>query len=158
MVASAPTQIRIGQIAPDFKLLDTHGTPVQLASLRGGPVLVVFYPFAFSRICSGELCELRDNFADFESAGVRLLAISCDPMFSLKAWSEAENFNFDLLSDFWPHGEVAREFGVFDEAAGMATRGSFLIDSVGVVSWAVVNERGQRRDIAGYQAALRTLP
>ncbi len=156
-MASAQTQVQIGQIAPNFELLNTHGTPVELASLRGKAVLVVFYPFAFSRICSGELCELRDNLVDFESAGVRLLAISCDPMFSLKAWAEEEDFGFDLLSDFWPHGEVARRFGVFDEESGMAVRGSFLIDAAGVVRWSVVNGRGQRRDLAGYQAALTTL-
>lgn len=144
----------LGQEAPDFELRNTHGTPVRLSSLRGRRVLVVFYPFAFSGICSGELCELRDNFADFESADVTLLAISCDPMFSLKAWSEQEGFAFDLLSDFWPHGQVARDYGVFDEQNGMATRGSFLLDADGIVRWVVVNERGQRRDYEGYREAL----
>lgn len=158
MAASVGTDsLALGQVAPDFELKNTHGTPVRLSELRGGPVLVVFYPFAFSGICSGELCELRDNFADFESADVTLLAVSCDPMFSLKAWSEQEGFGFDLLSDFWPHGQVAREYGVFDETGGMAVRGSFLIDADGVVQWAVVNERGQRRDFEAYRTALAQL-
>lgn len=143
-----------GHPAPDFTLSDTHGTPVHLADLRGENVLVVFYPFAFSGICTGELCELRDNIEEFETAGVRLLAVSTDPVFALKAWQEAEGFGFDLLSDFWPHGEVATAFGVFDDAAGHALRGSFLVDADGIVRWSVVNPRGQRRDLDGYRQAL----
>jgi len=99
-----PMTLRPGDPAPDFTLQDTHGTPVHLADLHGEPVLIVFYPFAFSGICTGELCELRDNIEDFETAGVRLLAVSTDSVFTLKAWQQQEGFSFDLLSDFWPHG------------------------------------------------------
>ena len=147
--------LRPGDPAPDFTLPDTHGTPVHLADLfADGPVLVVFYPFAFSGICTGELCELRDNIEEFETAGVRLLAVSTDPVYSLKAWQQQEGFGFDLLSDFWPHGDVARAYGVLDEERGHALRGSYLIDADGVVRWAVVNPRGQRRDLEAYRAAL----
>ena len=149
--------LRPGDPAPDFTLQDTHGTPVHLADLRGEPVLLVFYPFAFSGICTGELCELRDNIEDFEAAGVRLLAISTDPVFALKAWQQAEGFGFDLLSDFWPHGEVARAYGVLDEENGHALRGTFLVDADGVIRWSVVNGRGQRRDLEAYRAALSSL-
>ena len=151
------SDIQVGQQAPDFELKDTHGTPVKLSNLRGEKVLVVFYPFAFSGICTGELCELRDNFALFETEGVRLLAVSCDPVFTLKAWADVEGYKFDLLSDFWPHGEVAKAYGVFDEELGLAVRGSFLIDEEGVVQWAVVNDKGQARDFAGYKQALAQL-
>ena len=147
--------LRPGDPAPDFTLPDTHGTPVHLADvLTDGPVLVVFYPFAFSGICTGELCELRDNIEEFETAGVRLLAVSTDPVYALKAWQQQEGFGFDLLSDFWPHGDVARAYGVLDEERGHALRGSYLIDADGVVRWAVVNPRGQRRDLEAYRAAL----
>lgn len=148
------TAIQPGDPAPDFTLPDTHGTPVNLADLRGETVLVVFYPFAFSGTCTAELCELRDNIEDFETAGVRLLAVSTDPVFTLKAWQEKEGFGFDLLSDFWPHGEVARAYGVFDDVTGHPLRGSFLIDPDGIVRWSVVNPRGQRRDLEGYRQAL----
>ena len=124
-----------GDLAPDFTLPDVHDTPVTLSELRGGPVAVVFFPFAFSGICSSELCELRDNLEDFEAAGVRLLAVSCDPMFALRAWGEREGFGLDLLSDFWPHGAAARAYGVFAEENGAAVRGSFLVDADGVVRW-----------------------
>ncbi|MBC7290235.1 MAG: peroxiredoxin [Actinotalea sp.] len=146
-----------GEPAPDLVLPDTHGTPVSLAELRGRAVAVVFYPFAFSRTCTAELCELRDNLEDFEAAGVRLLAVSCDPVPALRAWSEQEGFGFDLLSDFWPHGAAARAFGVLDEASGMATRGSFLVDADGIVRWSLVNPRGLARDLGEYRAALAAL-
>ncbi|MEP7763604.1 peroxiredoxin [Sanguibacter sp. 25GB23B1] len=146
-----------GAPAPDFTLTDTHGTPVTLSSQRGAPVLLVFFPFAFSGICTGELCELRDNIADFETAGVQLYAVSCDAVFAQKAWAEQEGFGFDLLSDFWPHGDVARRYGVFDDERGLALRGSFLLDADGVLRWSVVNDRSQRRELAGYRDALSLL-
>ena len=147
----------VGSPAPDLALPDTHGTPVTLSGLRGTPVALVFFPFAFSGICTGELCELRDNIAAFDDAGVRLLAVSCDPMFTLRAFGEQEGYGFDLLSDFWPHGDAARAYGVFDEATGHALRGSFLVDAEGVVRWSVVNPRGQARPLAAYREALASL-
>ncbi|MPV37469.1 peroxiredoxin [Georgenia subflava] len=149
--------LAVGQQAPDFELPDTHGTPVRLSALRGGPVVVVFFPFVFSGICTTELCELRDNIADFAAHGARLLAISTDAMFAQRAWAESEGFGFDLLSDFWPHGEVARSWGVLDESNGHALRGSFLVDADGVVRWAVVNPRGVARDLDAYREALTAL-
>ncbi|NCT90107.1 peroxiredoxin [Cellulomonas sp. APG4] len=152
--AGAP---RPGDVAPDLTLPDVHGTPVSLADLRGTPVTLVFYPFAFSGICTGELCELRDSLEDFEAAGARLLAVSCDPVPALRAWSEQQGFGFDLLSDFWPHGQAARAYGVFDEQKGLAVRGSFLIDADGIVRWSVVNPPGQARALGDYRAALAAL-
>ncbi|MBB2921491.1 peroxiredoxin [Cellulomonas cellasea] len=155
-VPGAP--VGVGDPAPDFTLDDTHGTPVRLGALRGAPVLVVFVPFAFSGRCTQELCELRDNLGELEGSGVRLLVVSCDATFSLRAWAEQEGYTFALLSDFWPHGEVARAYGVFDEAHGLALRGSFLVDAEGVVRWCVRNPRGVVRDLADYRAAVAALP
>ncbi|RYV52603.1 peroxiredoxin [Pengzhenrongella frigida] len=153
----AARAVQVGELAPDFTLPDTHGTPVRLSDLRGEAVAVVFVPFAFTGICTGELCELRDNIGDFDAAGVRLLVVSCDPTPSQRAWSEQEGFGFDLLSDFWPHGAAAQAFGVFDAAKGRSVRGSFLIDDAGIVRWTVVNPSGQPRDLAGYRTALAAL-
>ncbi len=147
-----------GDVAPDLELVDTYGTPVSLSGLRGTPVVLVFIPFAFSGTCRGELCEIRDNIAAFDGAGVRVLAISCDSTFTLRAWKEQESYGFDLLSDFWPHGEAARAYGVFDEAHGRPLRGSFLVDADGVVRWSVVNPAGQARDLGAYRAAIAALP
>jgi peroxiredoxin len=147
----------VGDPAPDFALTDTHGSPVGLADLRGTPAVVVFVPFAFSGVCTGELCELRDNLDLFRSAGVRLLVVSCDPVHALRAWAEHEGYTFDLLSDFWPHGAAATAFGVFDADRGRATRGSFLLDADGVVRWSVVSPAGQARSLEGYRTAIAAL-
>jgi peroxiredoxin len=144
-----------GDVAPDFALRSQHGETISLGDFRGQKsVVLVFYPFAFSRICTGELCEIRDDLARFQSDSVQVLAISCDAMQSLRAFAEAEGYQFPLLSDFWPHGDVARSYGVFNDKVGAALRGSFLIGPEGTVRWSVVNGIGEARDLAGYHAAL----
>jgi len=150
--------VEIGDLAPDFELKDQHGTPVKLSALRGSKnVVLVFYPFAFSGVCSGELCELRDSFPEVEREDVELLTVSIDSVFVHKTWAEKEGYEFGLLSDFWPHGEVAKAYGVFDDERGVATRGTFVIDKSGVVRWKVVNAIPQARDLAEYQKALAEL-
>ncbi|WP_315093817.1 peroxiredoxin [uncultured Cellulomonas sp.] len=157
MEAIARPTPALGSPAPEFSLPDTHGTPVTPAGLRGGPVVIVFVPFAFSATCTGELCQLRDNIAEFEDAGAHVVVISCDPGHALRAWAAQEGFGFDLLSDFWPHGEVAKAYGVFDDAKGFAVRGSFLLDAEGVLRWSVVNPPGRARDFGAYREALAAL-
>jgi peroxiredoxin (alkyl hydroperoxide reductase subunit C) len=148
----------IGEPAPDFTLPDQHGAPTSLSSLRGDrAALVVFYPFAFSGICTGELTGLRDDLDSFQNERVQLLAVSCDPVFALRAWSDEQGFGFPLLSDFWPHGAVASAYGVFDETLGRADRGTFLVDQAGVVRWSVLNHPGQARDLDAYRAAVAAL-
>jgi peroxiredoxin len=155
LAADGPRPPEAGDVAPDFALRSQHGETISLADFRGVKSLVlVFYPFAFSGICTGELCEIRDDLARFQSDSVQVLAISCDAMHSLRAFAEAEGYQFPLLSDFWPHGEVARSYGVFNDTIGAAVRGSFLIGPDGRVRWSVVNGLGEARDLAGYHAAL----
>jgi mycoredoxin-dependent peroxiredoxin len=147
----------VGDMAPDFELANQFGEPVSLSALRGGPVVVVFYPFAFSGICTGELCELRDNIADFATAKARLLAVSVDSKYTLRAYAQTEGYDFDLLADFWPHGEVARRYGVFEEDRGMAGRGTFVIDGDGVLRDVFSTPTGQARPLARYRQALAAL-
>jgi peroxiredoxin len=150
--------VEVGQQAPDFELKDQHGTPVRLSGFRGKKnVVLVFYPLAFSGVCTGELTAMRDEFPEATRDDVELLTVSVDSGFALRAWSDAESFAFSLLSDFWPHGDVARSYGVFDDKLGIATRGTFVIDTDGVVRWKVVNPVPQARDIADYQKALAAL-
>ncbi|MFE4545042.1 peroxiredoxin [Arthrobacter sp. NPDC056727] len=146
-----------GQQAPDFTLVNQFGEPVRLSDFRGRNVVVVFYPFAFSGICTGELCEIRDNLAVFEHADAEVLAVSVDSKFSLRAYAEQEGYGFSLLADFWPHGAVAEQYGVFDAETGMARRGTFIIDAAGMVRYVVVNPRGQARDLAEYRRVLAEL-
>jgi peroxiredoxin len=149
--------ISVGDVAPEFSLPDQDRQVVSLAELRGTPVLVVFYPFAFSGICTGELCQLRDELATYTDAGVRVVAVSTDPVFSLKAWKAQEVFDFSLLSDFWPHGATAQAYGVFNDKAGMALRGTFLVDADGKVAFAEVNQPGDAREQSGWKAAVAEL-
>jgi len=149
--------LSVGDRAPEFGLPDQDKQVVSLAELRGTPVLLVFYPFAFSGICTGELCQLRDELAVYTDAGVKVLAISTDPVFSLKAFREKEGFEVSLLSDFWPHGEVAKAYGVFNEKAGMALRGTFLIDADGKIAFAEVNQPGDAREQSGWKDAVGQL-
>lgn len=143
-----------GDPAPEFNTRNQHGQPVGPRPSTGA-ALLFFYPFAFSGVCSSELRGLRDRAEEF--AGCQLRAISCDPMFALRAWSDAEGFGFDLLTDFWPHGEIARSYGVFAEDSGAPVRGSFLIDDRGVVRWSVVNPAHEHRDLDAHVAAVRDL-
>jgi peroxiredoxin len=149
--------LSVGDTAPEFSLPDQDKQVVSLAELRGKPVLLVFYPFAFSGICTGELCQLRDELSEYTDAGVQVLAISTDPVFSLKAFKAQENLDFPLLSDFWPHGSTAQAYGVFNEKAGMALRGTFLIDAEGVVTFAEVNSPGDARQQQGWKDAVAKL-
>ncbi|MGY1609563.1 MULTISPECIES: peroxiredoxin [unclassified Geodermatophilus] len=149
--------LSVGDVAPDFSLPDSDRQVVSLSELRGTPVLVVFYPFAFSGICTGELCQLRDELAVYTDAGVRVVAISTDPVFSLKAWKDQQGFDFALLSDFWPHGATAQAYGVFNEKAGMALRGTFLVDAEGRIAFAEVNAPGDAREQSGWKDAVQAL-
>jgi peroxiredoxin len=150
--------VEVGDQAPDFELKDQHGTPVKLSDFRGNKnVVLVFYPLAFSGVCTSELCAIRDDFPEITRDDVELLTVSVDSSYALRTWADKEHFGFSLLSDFWPHGGVARSYGVFDENVGVATRGTFVIDKTGVVRWKVVHPIPQARDIADYQKALAEL-
>jgi peroxiredoxin len=150
--------VAVGEQAPDFELNDQHGTPVRLSSFRGAKnVVLVFYPLAFSGVCTGELRAIRDEFGEAARDDVEVLTVSVDSTYALRTWSDAEHFEFGLLSDFWPHGAVAKLYGVFDPERGFATRGTFIIDKDGVVRWKVVNPAPQARDLAEYSKALAAL-
>jgi len=150
--------LEIGTSAPDFKLKNQFGEEVALSSFKGNKnVVLLFYPFAFSGICTGELCGLRDDLSSFQNDNVELIAISCDAMHTQKAFAEKEGYKFSLLTDFWPHGEVAKKYGVFNEERGCAIRGTFIIDKSGVLRWSVINSIGDARNLVDYKEALAKL-
>jgi peroxiredoxin len=150
--------IGIGDTAPDFQLNDQTRTPVRLADFRGKKhVLIVFYPLAFSGVCTGEMCTLRDSIDGFRSDDVETLAISVDSSAATAAWAAKEGYEFPLLSDFWPHGAVAEKYGVFDAEKGLAMRGTFLVDKEGVVRFAEVNAIPDARDQQRWRDALTEL-
>ena len=148
----------IGDLAPDFSLINQFGETVTLSEYRSKKnVVMVFYPLSFSGICTGELCEIRDNFAQFERNDVELLAISVDSKFVQKVFAEHEGYKFSVLADFWPHGAVAKQYGVFLEENGIANRATFVIDKDGVLVSKFVTAPGQARSLGEYEKALATL-
>ena len=151
------TGLAVGSEAPDFALRDQHGQTVTLSSYRGRAVVLVFYPWAFSRVCGSELRALRDDLPRFQNDDVALLAVSCDPMFSLRAFAEADGLEFPLLSDHWPHGGVAKAYGVFNETTGAADRSTFVVDRSGRIAWSVHNAIPDARDLEEYAAVLAQL-
>jgi peroxiredoxin len=153
---SAP--LEVGDEAPDFTLRDQHGQEQTLSSRRGERnVLLVFYPFAFTGVCSGEMAELSDNRKAWEDLGTDVLAVSCDPVPSLRAFADQGDLQIPLLSDFWPHGEVSTKYGAFDDSLGAAGRRTYVVDKTGVVRWTVKTAIPNARDITDYLKALADL-
>ena len=148
----------IGDPAPQFELINQFGESVSLSDFKGKkPVVIVFYPLSFSGICTGELCEIRDNFAKFENENVELLAISVDSKYVQKQFAEHEGYKFSVLADFWPHGAVAKQYGVFIEEAGIANRATFVINIDGDLVAKFVTAPGQARSLDEYDKALASL-
>ncbi|WFE29655.1 peroxiredoxin [Solwaraspora sp. WMMD791] len=150
--------VEVGTQAPEFTLKDQNNQEVRLADFRGRQaVLLIFYPLAFTGTCQGELQEVRDNLEAYVNDDVQTLTVSVDSVYTHKIWAEQEGFQFPLLADFWPHGAVAQAYGVFNDAAGIANRGTFLIDKAGVVRFAEMNGPGQARDQAVWRKAIAEL-
>jgi peroxiredoxin (alkyl hydroperoxide reductase subunit C) len=150
--------IQVGQEAPDFELKDQDGQARRLSDYRGKKnVVLVFYPLAFSGICTGELCQLRDDLTSFDNEETTTLAVSVDSPYTLKAFAEREGYQFGLLSDFWPHGGVAKAYGVFNEERGFAIRGTFVVDRQGVVRHITIHQPSEPRDPEEYRRALAEL-
>jgi peroxiredoxin (alkyl hydroperoxide reductase subunit C) len=149
--------LQVGEQAPAFTLKDQNNQEWTLSEFRGERnVLVVFYPLAFSGICTVELNQLRDTLAEFTE--VQVLAVSVDSVYTLKAWSKQQGYDFPLLADFWPHGKVAQDYGVFNDHAGIANRGTFLVDMHGVIRFAEMKQPGEARDQTVWKQALVALP
>lgn len=150
--------ISVGELAPDFTLVNQHGEEVALSQYRGkSAVALVFYPLSFSGTCTGELCELRDNIDLFADANVELIAVSVDSKFTQAKFAASEGYQFQLLADFWPHGKVTSDYGVFLEERGHGTRGTFMINRDGEVVAKIITSPGEPRDIAAYKKALELL-
>jgi peroxiredoxin len=147
----------VGDFAPDFTLPDQDKEPVTLSDLRGSPVMLVFFPGAFSSTCTRELCEIRDDFAAYEQRGVTVLGISVDSTHALRACKHAQGHPNRFLSDRWPVGVVAKLYGVWNEEVGQADRGTFILDAAGVVRYAVYSASNQTRDESSYVRALEAM-
>ncbi len=133
--------IKIDQLAPEFKIQNTNNEFVQLSDLKGKKnVLILFYPLAFSSVCTTELCSIRDNLKIYESFNAEVLAISIDSFFVQKAFKDSQNLSFQLLSDF--NKEASDAYGVLDQdffgMKGVSKRSAFVIDKEGIVRYTEV--------------------
>ncbi len=148
----------VGATAPDFTLRDQNQQRVSLSGYRDSKnVLLVFFPLAFTGICQGELDQLRDHLPDFENDDRAVLAISVGPSPTHKIWAIQSGFLFPVLSDFWPHGEVSRAYGVFNADAGYSNRGTFAVDRTGIIRFAECKQPGEARDQRLWTEALAAL-
>jgi len=155
--SGASETLGLGQPAPGFTARNQHGELLTVSGLRGAPAVIVFYPWAFSSICRDELAAVRDDHERFLALGARVLAVSCDAIYTLRAYADAEGIAFDLLSDHWPHGAIAGAYGVFDELSGCARLGTFVLYSAGLISWQQVNQINEPRDLSAVLAATANL-
>ena len=146
----------VGDQAPDFRLRDQFGQEITLSSFAGRKaVALIFYPFAFSGVCTGEMTGIQQRLSDFLTFDTEVLGIACDSVYAQRVFSDRDGLNFPLLSDFWPHGAVSSAYGVFDEERGCSERASVVIDKAGLVRWQLTNPIGQPRDLDAHLAALR---
>ncbi|WP_121352111.1 redoxin domain-containing protein [Flavisolibacter nicotianae] len=154
-------QIEIGQPAPGFTLYNTEKQPVTLSEQKGSNVLLLFFPLAFTSVCTAELCSVRDNFKLYESLQAVPIGISVDSLYTLKKFKEEQALNFDLLSDF--NKEVSAAYGSLYGQWGFGMRGvskrsAFIIDKNGVVQYAEVLENaGEQPDFAAIREKLAAL-
>lgn len=150
--------ISVGAEAPDFTLSNQNREQFTLSECRGSKaVLIVFYPFAFTNVCTGELNRIKADLDAFQNDDVQVVTISCDSVYSQRVFALREELDFPMLADYWPHGEVARAYGVFNEEGGFANRGTFLVDRDGVVRFAEMNMIGDGRNADDWLAAIKSL-
>jgi peroxiredoxin len=156
--APRDTPLQVGDVAPDFVLPDGSRNPVRLSEVAdGGVSVVVFFPWAFTSVCTAELCGVRDRLPELSSHGAAMVAVSCDATATLRELDRQQGFGFPVLSDHWPHGEVCSAYGIFDSAIGASLRGTFILDAERIVRWRVVNAVPDAREIDDYVTALAGL-
>lgn len=140
------TPIKVGEKAPDFTLMDQSRNPVTLSSYRGKRnVVLVFYPLSFTSVCSVQMPAYSTERRRFEDYDAEVLGISIDSTAVHKAFAESVGVEYPLLADFYPHGEIAKAYGVF-RAEGFSERATFVIDKQGIVRYAEIHEMGRVPD------------
>jgi peroxiredoxin len=140
------TALTTSEKAPHFDLEGTDDDRVTLADFLGrSNLLLVFHPFAFTDVCEEEARDLQENIESFRNAQTEVVLVSCDPAPTRRAWKEQLGAEYTFASDFWPHGEAAKAYGVFNERNGAAHRGTFLIDKDGQVIWSYLSPHDERR-------------
>lgn len=144
----AEDKLKIGDMAPDFVLRDQAGKEFKLSDFRGKRVLLSFHPAAFTGICSAQMKSLEENQETFESLNTVAVGLSVDTIPSKRAWAKELGItNTRLLADFWPHGAIAKLYGIFREKEGFSERANIIVDEAGKIVFFKVYEIGQLPDI-----------
>lgn len=153
--------LHTGDKAPDFTLRSSDKSQVSLRDFRGQQVVLLFFPAAFTGVCTKELCAMRDGLADYQRLDAQVIAISVDSLFTLGKWKEEQSFNFTLLSDF--NKTVSKKYGVLYkefvfEMKGVSKRSAFVIDKEGIIRYAeVLDNAGEMPDFEGVKKTLQSL-
>ena len=156
--ASAPASLLApGGLAPDFRLPATTGAEVRLSEYRGQPVILIFYPAAWSPVCGDQLTLYNELLPLFGEVQAQVLAVSVDGVWSQRAFAEDRNIGFPLLSDFEPKGAVARAYGAYDAEGGHSERALFVLDGEGIIRWSYLSPAGVNPGADGILMALEAL-
>jgi peroxiredoxin len=150
--------VEVGQEAPDFTLRDENGEEVPLSSLRGRNVVLIFFPAAFSGICTKELHTATDLAERYGAAGAEVFGVSVDSPYALKAFKRDEGLAVRFLADNHPKGEMSAAYDAYIPEAGVATRATYVIDKDGQVAYKAVNHPGEQRDQEAIVEALAACP
>jgi len=149
--------ILIQQQAPDFTLVNSEKETITLSSLQGKNVVLLFFPFAFTSVCTAELCDVRDNYSAYQSLNAEILAISVDSVFTLDKWKQEMNYPFQMLSDFNKDVSTAYDC-IYDSTKGVSKRAAFVINASGTVCYAEVLENaGEMPNLEAIRACLAAL-
>lgn len=150
--------LQVGEKAPDFSLRASDKSVIKLSDYRGQKVLLLFFPFAFTGVCTKELCMMRDSLAEYEGLDAQILAISVDSPFTLAQWKEEQGFNFPMLSDF--NKSVSKKYDAFYkefafELKGVSKRAAFVLDAQGTLQYVEVLENAG--DLPNFEAVKKVL-
>jgi peroxiredoxin len=153
--------IEVGKPAPDFKLFNTEKKEISLSDYRGKNLVILFFPLAFTGVCTAELCNIRDNYNIYTSLNAEVIGISIDSLFSLERFKKEQNYNFDLLSDF--NKTTAKAYNSLYETfgfgmIGVTKRSAFVIDKQGAIQYAeILEDAGKQPDFDAIKATLERL-
>lgn len=140
--------IQVGEIAPDFQVKDNHEKDIRLSDFRGKKVLLSWHPLAWTPVCTDQMRALENNWETFQKLNAVPLGFSVDPTPSKNVWAVALAITkLSLPSDFWPHGKVARDYGIFNETEGYSERANIIVDESGKIKWIKVYPSAQLPDI-----------
>ncbi len=150
--------LAIGTAAPDFSLIDQDKNEVSLEDLEGGNALVVFIPFPFTGICDSEGCQLRDGLGELGGLDAKVVVITTHAVPTNAKWASENGFEFPVLADYWPHGDVVKAYGAFNDATGTANRVTYVLDASGIIRDVIATDSlGTPREYELYGQALAAI-